>query len=106
VFYSVLLSRGEGTFLPDRPLEISIATTRNGKSVILYAEDNGLGMDLERYGDQLFKLNCVFHKHPEVKGFGLYIRRTQIKSVRGRIWARSKVDRGSTFYVEFKHLPA
>lgn len=87
---------------PERSLEIRISTKKKGRSVVLSIADNGLGMDLENYGDQLFRLNRVFHKHPEAKGFGLYITRTQIESVGGRIWATSQVDEGSTFYVEFK----
>ena len=45
----------------------------------------------------------TFHKHPDAKGFGLFMTKTQIESMGGKIWVESKPDIGSTFFVEFNN---
>jgi hypothetical protein len=32
-----------------------------------YGLDNGLGIDLEEHGKDIFGFNKVFHKHPDAK---------------------------------------
>ena len=86
---------------PDRKPVIEITSKIKDNRIHLIFKDNGLGMNLERYGDKLFKMNKVFHKHPEAKGVGLYMTKTQIESLGGKISAKSKVNKGSTFTVEF-----
>ncbi len=80
---------------------IYFQTKRLGNQIILTVEDNGLGIDLIKNGDKLFGLNKVFHRHPESKGFGLFITKTQIESMNGQISAESKVDVGTTFKIIF-----
>ena len=72
-----------------------------GNHIILTVKDNGLGIDLIKNGDKLFGLNKVFHRHPESKGFGLFITKTQIESMNGQISAESIVDVGTTFKIIF-----
>ncbi|HEX8515164.1 MAG TPA: ATP-binding protein [Bacteroidia bacterium] len=86
---------------PGRQLIIKVKTTRKNQSIILSVEDNGLGIDLARHTDNLFKIRKVFHLHPDAKGFGLFITKTQVEALGGKIWAESVVDVGSTFFVEF-----
>jgi PAS domain S-box-containing protein len=69
--------------------------------VILSVTDNGLGIDLVLHKDQLFKIRKIFHKHPDAKGFGLFMIKTQIEAMNGRIWAESQPGVGSKFFVEF-----
>ena len=73
---------------------------RNGKTMLSF-EDNGLGIDMERNADKLFGLNKVFHRHPESRGVGLFMTRTQIESLGGEISAVSTVDHGTTFTIIF-----
>lgn len=73
---------------------------REGKTMLTF-EDNGLGIDMERNGDKLFGLNKVFHRHPDSKGVGLFMTRTQIESLGGEISAESAVDKGTTFKIIF-----
>ena len=72
----------------------------NGK-IILKFKDNGLGIDLERHGHKLFGLNKVFHRHPEAKGVGLFLTKTQIEAMGGEISAASKINEGTTFTINF-----
>ena len=68
---------------------------------MLEFRDNGLGIDLEQHGHKLFGLNKVFHRHPDAKGVGLFLTKSQIESMGGTINASSKVDVGTTFTINF-----
>lgn len=86
---------------PDRSPHIRISTKSVGNRIILSVQDNGLGIDLKRHKDSLFKIGKVFHHHPNAKGFGLFMIKTHIESMGGRIWVESIPDEGTTFFVEF-----
>jgi sensor histidine kinase regulating citrate/malate metabolism len=51
----------------------------------------------------LFKIRKVFHDHPDAKGFGLFLIKSQIDAMEGDIWVESEIDKGSTFFVKFKN---
>jgi PAS domain S-box-containing protein len=72
-------------------------------TVLLSVSDNGLGIDLDLHRNNLFKIRKTFHRHPDAKGFGLFMIKTQIEAMGGKIWAESKPNQGSTFFVEFKN---
>ncbi len=86
---------------PQRELIIDIKSSKVKGSVILQFTDNGLGIDLAKHGQKLFKIGKVFHNHADAKGFGLYMTKTQVEAMGGRIWVDSMPGEGSTFYVEF-----
>ena len=79
--------------------DITISTRRDGDRVQLAVRDNGLGIDLVRHGDKMFKLNQVFHAGHDSKGFGLYLTKTQVESLGGNISVKSKEGEGSEFVV-------
>lgn len=87
----------------ERPLQISIYTepTENG-GVILHFSDNGLGFDLTRLKDRMFGLYQRFHKHPDSKGMGLYLVKSQLEALGGKIDVESSVDCGTRFTLKFK----
>jgi signal transduction histidine kinase len=64
--------------------------------------DNGIGIDLNVHKDKIFTLYKRFHDHVEGKGLGLYLVKTQIVTLGGRIEIESTVNQGTTFYVYFK----
>jgi PAS domain S-box-containing protein len=68
--------------------------------IVLKFKDNGLGLDLEKHGNQLFKLNKTFHHGFDSKGVGLFMTKTQIETFGGQIRVESKPNHGSTFIVE------
>jgi|GEM_PF-1131760 len=82
------------------PPEIHIAAKvlKNKKTQII-VKDNGLGIDLVKYGHKVFKLNQIFHAGYDSKGVGLYITKTQIESLGGSIVIKSKVGEGCEFIV-------
>ena len=89
-----------------RLLEIKVTSEKVGDKIMLTWKDNGTGIDLEKYGKQLFGLKNTFHDREDSRGIGLYITRNQIESVGGTITAESKVDEGCTFTITFKDLRA
>lgn len=86
---------------PDRIPEIRIETTLAGTHKQLKISDNGLGIDLELYGDKLFGLYKTFHKNKDARGVGLFITKSQVEAMGGRIWVESTPGVGSQFTVEF-----
>ena len=69
---------------------------------VLHVIDNGVGMDMERYGESIFGLYKTFHGHEDSRGVGLYITKNQIETMGGKIEVESKLDVGTTFKVYFK----
>ena len=89
----------------DRVPEITIESDLKDGNISLSFTDNGLGIDLKRHGHKLFGLNKVFHRHPDAKGVGLFMTKTQVETMGGEISAVSSVNEGTTFTINFKqHL--
>jgi PAS domain S-box-containing protein len=83
-------------------LKISITTHHDGDNVILIFKDNGIGIDLARNRDKIFGLYQRFHNHPDSKGLGLYLVKSQVETMGGTINIESEVDKGTTFTLLFK----
>ncbi len=96
-----LLSNALKYSSPERSPKIIFQTKKENGSVILTVKDNGLGIDLKRHSNNLFKIRKTFHEHPKAKGFGLYMTKAQMEAMGGRIWVESEENIGSTFYIEF-----
>jgi signal transduction histidine kinase len=73
--------------------------------ICLAVKDNGLGIDLELFKDKLFVLYNRFHLHVEGKGMGLYLVKTQITALGGKIEVESEINKGTTFQVFLKINP-
>ena len=87
---------------PLRSPYIAIKTTHEQEFVCLAVMDNGLGIDLRKYKQNIFSLYKRFHLHVEGKGLGLYLVKTQIEALGGRVEVRSEPNEGTTFQVYFK----
>ena len=87
---------------PDRTPEISFRTYFNERgNLVLEVKDNGLGINLPRYGHHMFKLRKTFHRHPESRGIGLFMIKNQIEAMGGEISIESMENVGSTFFINF-----
>jgi PAS domain S-box-containing protein len=86
---------------PERLPEIHFESDSIKDGIVLTARDNGVGIDLAKYRNDLFGLYKTFHRHSEAKGVGLYITKTQVEALGGQIDVDSRVDMGSTFIVTF-----
>lgn len=74
----------------------------NGKK-ILTVTDNGLGIDLDKYGHLLFGMYKTFHNNENAQGIGLYITKIQIEAMKGEISIKSKVGVGTSFKIIFSN---
>jgi signal transduction histidine kinase len=97
-----LLSNSIRYSSPDRIAKIHFSTEINNNEVMFIAKDNGLGIDLQKHGHKLFGLNNTFHRHPDSKGVGLFMTKTQIEAIGGSITVESEVDKGTTFKIVLK----
>jgi len=80
---------------------IKLSVSKNEKYTILSIEDNGLGIDLNKYGEKLFGMYKTFHDNSDARGIGLYITKNQIEAMNGKIMACSEVGKGTTFNIYF-----
>ncbi len=81
-------------------IDIRSLVTAEGTTELVFS-DNGLGIDLKKKGDQVFGLYKRFHAHAEGKGMGLYMVRTQVETLGGKISIESEVNKGTTFRIVF-----
>lgn len=101
--FSNLISNALKYQSPDRKLIITIKTEKINNAIVLSVADNGLGINLERYKSKIFKIRKTFHKHQDARGFGLFMTRTQVEAMGGKIWVESQLNEGSIFFIEFKN---
>jgi signal transduction histidine kinase len=87
---------------PGRPPVILIQAANEDDYIKLIFRDNGLGIDLSTSREKLFSLYHRFHTHVEGKGMGLYLVKTQVMTMGGRIEVFSEVNQGTTFHVYLK----
>ncbi|MDL5510788.1 PAS domain S-box protein [Arenibacter sp. M-2] len=83
----------------DPIIKISVNYVQN--YTVISIEDNGVGLDLKKYGTKLFGMYKTFHGNSDAKGLGLYITKNQIEAMHGKISATSQVGIGSTFNLYF-----
>jgi len=88
---------------PLRQSWVKIRTEIQEDYLLLSFEDNGLGIDLQRHGEKVFGMYKTFHEHKESRGIGLFITKSQIEAIGGKVEVESIVDKGSTFKIYLKH---
>jgi PAS domain S-box-containing protein len=85
----------------DKQLKIAISSKELNNKIILTFCDNGIGIDLKRNKDKVFGLYQRFHDYPDSKGLGLYLVKSQVESMGGKIEIESEVNLGTTFTLTF-----
>jgi signal transduction histidine kinase len=98
IFYN-LISNAIKYRSESRALQIVINSFREREHIIIEFRDNGIGIDLEKFGDKIFGLYQRFHDHVAGKGLGLYLVKTQIEAMGGTITIDSKVGKGAVFTI-------
>ena len=84
----------------ERRPEISITTRLEGGDIVIAVRDNGCGIDLKRFGKQVFGLYKRFATNIEGKGLGLYMTKTQVETLGGTISVESEPNEGTVFFVK------
>ena len=80
-----------------QPPFLVIRAYKKDGMVVLSCSDEGIGMDLERYGKNLFKPFKRFTAQAEGKGIGLHIIKSMMEKNGGRIELESKLGVGTIF---------
>ncbi len=87
---------------PDRPLHLEITTIEISDYYCVKITDNGLGMDMNDFGDKIFGLFTRYHTHTEGSGMGLHIVKKMTEQMKGKITVESELNKGTTFKVYFR----
>lgn len=79
-------------------ITLSYFKDANGREGITVA-DNGIGIDLQKHGSDLFGMYKTFNGNRDAKGMGLFITKNQIEALGGKIEVESQLGKGTTFTV-------
>jgi signal transduction histidine kinase len=86
---------------PDRRAQIILKTEKIAEGPVLTVTDNGVGIDLEKESDRLFKKYQRFSDQAEGTGLGLWIVKEIVEKNGGKIEVESNVGKGTTFRIIF-----
>ncbi|MFC5282244.1 ABC transporter substrate-binding protein [Pedobacter alpinus] len=86
----------------DRKLEVIVETFETDDFVGLKLNDNGIGIDLKKNKSKIFGLYQRFNPEIQGKGIGLFIIKSHIESLNGKIEVESELGKGSTFNIYFR----
>jgi PAS domain S-box-containing protein len=84
---------------PERNLVINIKTTYSGSCILLSFSDNGIGIDLEAYGNDMFKPFKRFSSQSTGSGIGLHLIKSIVTKNGGNIEVESEIGKGTTFKI-------
>ncbi|WP_084684641.1 sensor histidine kinase [Maribacter forsetii] len=80
---------------------IAFETAIEKKQKVLYVRDNGIGLNLDKHGENVFKLYKRFHRNISGKGMGLFLIKSQLEALNATITIDSKEGEGTTFKLKF-----
>uniref|UniRef100_UPI0025F93647 PAS domain-containing protein n=1 Tax=Marivirga sp. TaxID=2018662 RepID=UPI0025F93647 len=97
--FSNLISNGIKYSYPNLPPKIIIKANELKNEWRFSVKDNGIGIE-EEYFDRIFNIFQRLHNKNEYSGtgMGLAIVKKIIENLNGRIWVKSNIGKGSTFY--------
>lgn len=85
--------------------KVHIKIEKNGAGVSIIVKDNGYGIPKEaqsRIFTKLFRAENAKEKEPIGTGLGLYLLKSLVDKLGGKVWFESKENKGSAFYVDLK----
>jgi signal transduction histidine kinase len=100
IFYN-LISNSIKYGLPSRSPRLQIYSKRSGDQISIHFRDNGSGIDLDKYGDELFGMYKRFHPEKEGKGLGLFMTKHQVEALGATIDVASTPNKGTEFTITF-----
>ena len=104
IFYN-LISNSLKYRKPDQAPVIEIVSRKQENNIELVFRDNGIGIDMEKNGDLVFGLYKRFNHHlAEGKGMGLFMVKTQVETIGGKISVKSKLNEGTEFIIELENI--
>jgi PAS domain S-box-containing protein len=95
IFYNLISNAIK--YRSERPPVIQITIAQQGQSVTITVADNGLGIDLNKHQENLFKPYKRFNRTVDGKGLGLFLVKSHVEALNGKISVESEPGVGSTF---------
>ena len=94
---------------PDRDILVSVhSRPTKAKGIKIIVSDNGMGIDLnDEKKERMFAMYGRLQHNTEGSGLGLYLVKTQVEALGGRIEVNSTLDKGTSFTIRLnKNLGA
>jgi signal transduction histidine kinase len=99
IFYNLILNSIKYRKSSEEPV-IQIISRLTDSHIELVFKDNGIGIDLGKYGKKLFGLYKKFNEEKEGKGMGLFLVKTQVEALGGNIEVKSEPGKGCEFTIQ------
>jgi PAS domain S-box-containing protein len=97
VFYNLISNAIK--YKSDSPPVIKIMMNADNETAYIVVSDNGLGIDMDKYADEIFKPYRRFNANTDGKGLGLFLVKSHIEALNGKIHINSKPGSGTTFRI-------
>ena len=101
IFYN-LISNSVKYQRKDVNSELIITSELQSNKLILRFIDNGMGIDLTEHGTKVFGLYKRFHPKIAGRGVGLYMVKTHVEKLGGKISIKSEINIGTEITIEFE----
>ncbi|WP_299277020.1 PAS domain-containing sensor histidine kinase [uncultured Psychroserpens sp.] len=101
-----LISNGIKYKHPNRKSKVILQTMHTKDALKILVSDNGIGIDIDKFKNQIFEMYQTFHgtNRDDSRGVGLYITKTQVEALGGTIEVESELNVGTTFILQFKKI--
>ncbi|MGZ3884556.1 MAG: sensor histidine kinase [Bacteroidia bacterium] len=99
IFYNLIVNSIKYKKEEEDPL-IEISSSIEKDMIVIRFKDNGMGIDMEKNGDKIFGLYKRFTEAQEGKGMGLFMVKTQVEALSGKIEVKSEPGKGSEFCIQ------
>jgi signal transduction histidine kinase len=84
---------------PSKPCNIKVMSQMTDGNIELSIEDDGIGIDLGKYGTKVFGMYKRFHEHIDGKGLGLFLTKQQVDALGGEITIDSSPHHGTKIII-------
>jgi signal transduction histidine kinase len=102
ILYNLILNAINYAKEDVRPI-IEISTLTTDDAILIHIKDNGIGMELTPERERkIFNMYGRLSGETSGKGLGLYLVKTQIEAMEGKISVQSEIGVGTTFTIQFQ----
>lgn len=81
-------------------VKIELSDTK--KYYLASVKDNGIGIDMEIASGKIFRMYQRFNNTHPGQGFGLFLVKSQVEAMGGKVELESNLGQGTTFYLYFR----
>ena len=95
-------------YTPDQG-QVRLEVKQAKNNILLSVSDNGYGIPPEAFDkifNKLFRADNVIERETDGNGLGLYLAKAVVEKLGGRVWFESKLNEGTTFFVELPLIPS